>query len=402
MTILRVLVAAPPPADQPQQWALYDGAGRTMRVGSDRPAAWPAADTTEAVVAATQVRVATLLLPPVAPAQLASAAAFALEDQLAGPVEGQHLAASRQQGDGRVRVAIVARPLIAALAGGRSFSRVIVEPDLAEPVAAWRWCADEERGFVRCPDGSAFSVDPPRRDAPLPAELALALERAARTDARPTGVRVDANVGDADLARWEHDTGIAFTRGEPWRWYEATPGAFAAATDLLQGAFALAPPTRKAERIRAFRWAAFLAGAALAFHIAASVGEWAWLKVESLREARAWASLAAAAGIPPDQADTPAAAHAALVRRHAALRHAAGLAAPGDALPLLARATPGLAALPGGAIRRATYADGSWTFELTLADDAAMRAFDAQMRAAGVPALIAHTAAGTRARFGGP
>ncbi len=405
MTILRVLIAAPPDPDRAARWALYDSDGRLARTGLDRPAAWPSADSTEAVIAATQARVATLSLPPLPPVQVAAAAAFALEDQLAGPLDGQHLAASRQQSDGRVRVAIVARPLMAALAAARSarpFSRIVVESDLASTIPGWRWCAEDDRAFVRSAEGEAFAVDPPAHDAALPAELAFALDRATRDGAPPSGVRVDASVADADLTRWQHESGIAFTRGAPWRWHEAAPAAFAAATDLRQGEFAVVAPAQKSERLRLFRWAAGLAACALALQVAATAGEWVWFKVDAIRQARTWTALATGAGVPGDQADSVAAARAALFRRHAELRHAAGLAAPGDALPLLARAAPALAALPGGAVRRATYADGHWTLELAVANDAALRDFDVRMHAAGVPVLMATTAAGTRARFGGP
>jgi hypothetical protein len=111
-------------------------------------------------------------------------------------------------------------------------------------------------------------------------------------------------------------------------------------------------------------------------------------------------TLAEAAGIPAEQARTPAAAQAALARRYAELRHGQGLAAPGDALPLAARAAPALAVLPIGSIRSATYADGHWTFDIARIDEAALREFDVRMREAGLPVLTATTPAGTRARFG--
>jgi hypothetical protein len=84
------------------------------------------------------------------------------------------------------------------------------------------------------------------------------------------------------------------------------------------------------------------------------------------------------------------------------LRHAQGLTAPDDALPLLARAAPALAVLPTGTVKSASFADGHWTLDLAGADAAAVGDFDARMRAAGVPALVATSAAGTRVRFGGP
>jgi hypothetical protein len=129
-----------------------------VRTGTDHPAAWPAADKIEAVIAASQVRIATVKLPPMAASRVAGAAGFALEDQLAGAPADHHLGVSTQAPDGRVRVVVVARSLVAAIvAGDRRITRIIAEPELAAPTAGWRWCADESgSGFVRCSDGSAF------------------------------------------------------------------------------------------------------------------------------------------------------------------------------------------------------------------------------------------------------
>jgi hypothetical protein len=131
------------------------------------------------------------------------------------------------------------------------------------------------------------------------------------------------------------------------------------------------------------------------------VGEWTALRVDAWRAAREWTELAVAAGVAPDAAATPQAARAALARRYAELRHAQGLPAPDDALPLLARAAPALAALPPGTVKSAVYADGHWTLELARADPTLVRDLDARMRAARVPALVATSSTGTRVRVGG-
>jgi hypothetical protein len=84
------------------------------------------------------------------------------------------------------------------------------------------------------------------------------------------------------------------------------------------------------------------------------------------------------------------------------LRHAHGLPAPDDALPLLARAAPALRALRAGAVKSATYADGRWTLDLPSADAAAIGDLGVRMRTAGVPAVVATAAGGARVRLGGP
>jgi type II secretion system protein L len=405
MTTLRVHIAAPPAVDETVAWGLFDAAGVCTRTGRTVAAEWPAADRVEAVLAAPHVRIATVTLPPLAPARVAAAAGFAVDDQLAGPKETQHLAVSRQAADGRVRVVIAARSLVAELRGSPALrvARLIAEPDLALPYKGWRWCAasaNDGDAFVRRGDGSAFPVSAPDAGGALPAELALALVQAKRDGAQPAEIRVEFDTAEADLGRWQREAGVPCARGSAWRWTAVPATAFAEAVDLLQGNFALAPPPAKGARARLFAPALVLAVAALALHIVATVGEWGWLRVEAWRNARAWSALAAGAGLSADAAATPAAARAALARRYADLRHQHGLVAPDDALPLLARAAPALRALPPGGVKTATYSDGHWTLDLARTDADAIAALDTQLRQAGIPALAATTATGVRLRLG--
>ncbi len=412
MTVLRVRLAAAPSAELPCDWALYDAAGACVRSGRDPPSAWPSARQLEAVVAASRVRIASIALPPLPPARVSSAVGFAVEDQLAGPQDAQHLAVSVQHPDGHVRVAIVARALVTGLTGRAArggpiarLSRVVVEPDLAMPLAGWRWCAGgvhAGEGFVRRADGSAFPVGAPDAEGTLPAELAVALTQARRDGAPPREVRVDAAVAEANLVRWAKATHVAFVRGSPWKWHEAPAAAFAGAIDLLQGGFALTPAVARAAHGRLFAPALILASAALTLHVVATVGEWISLKVDNGQRARTWTSLASGVGIGPEAAAAPSAVYAALARRLAELRHAQGLPAPDDALPLLALAAPALGGLPPNVVRSATYADGHWTLDLARADAGAIGDLDSRMRLAGIPALVAMSGTGARVRIGAP
>jgi len=207
MTTLRAYLDAPPDSARPAEWALFDGSDRVVRIGRGRSGEWPAADTMEAVVAATHARLVTLALPPLPAARAAAAVRFALEDQLAGAPEDSHLALAAQAADGTLRVAIVAnawmRSFTAASArSGLTWRRIIVESDLAQPPAGgWCWCsaALDRPGFVRTAGGASIAVGPARGDAP-PDELKLAL--AGGRGPRPRGVRVDIDgVTPALLAR---------------------------------------------------------------------------------------------------------------------------------------------------------------------------------------------------------
>jgi hypothetical protein len=402
MTTLRVRLAQPVSPERANAWALFDADGHCVRTGTDRPDEWPAADIDEAVLSASLLRIASIVLPPMPPSRVAGAARFALEDQLAGPVAAHRLAESPQGPDGRVRVVIVASALVDAIAcGRRPFNRLIAEPELAPPTRGWRWCAgDDHAGFVRCADGSAFPVEAPPASGVLPAEILLALGQADRDGSVPPEVRVDAAIDDTALSRWQRETGIAFVRGAPWRWAAASAATFSSATSLLRDSPASASAAPRPRMRKLFAPAVWLAGAALTIHIVATVGEWASLRFEAWRDAREWTSLAIAAGVPPDATSTIQMARTALAQKYAELRHAQGLPAPDDALPLLARAAPALAILPQGLVKSATYANDHWTLDLARPAPAIASDLDARMRAARVPTLIAASASGTRIRFG--
>ena len=408
MTTLRILATALPAAALSPSWALFDAAGSLKDSGTSRADAVPAADRLEVVISAAQARIASVTLPPLAPGRVAGAAAFAVEDQIAGPGDAQHLATSTQAADGRVRVVIVARDMIAAwsafTAGGREASRVVAEPDLVARDGTTHWCARDAAGhdgFLRLSDGRALPVGTLGADGSLPTEIVLALGPAQRKGRAPANVSVDAPVTDASLARWSSETGATFVRGKPWRWQDAGPPAFAAALELRQ-ARESKPAARGRELRRLFVPALAIAAMALVLHVVLTLGEWATQKYSAWQRGHDWAEVAAGAGIAPVLASTPASAAAAIARRYAAEKHAHGQPAPDDALPLLARSAAALAALPQGTVKSAVYSDGHWTFDLGRVDAGEARRLDASMRASGVPALVATSAAGTRMRVGAP
>jgi hypothetical protein len=128
-------------------------------------------------------------------------------------------------------------------------------------------------------------------------------------------------------------------------------------------------------------------------HVTATIAEWISLRVETWRVRSALGDVARDAGI--TGAEDPA---AAIARRYADARHRAGLAAPADALPLLARAAPALAALPTGTLKSATYADGRWTFELAKLDAGAAERLEQQLAGAGLTTLAATNPTSARMR----
>lgn len=403
MPTLRVFVDAPPHPDREAEWALVEGSGRIIRQGSDRPAAWPVADEVAAVFAASRGRLVSLALPPLPPGRSEAAVRFALEDQLAGAPEDSHMAASAQRADGTLRVAIVAEAwmrefTVASRRCGIHWTRAVLESDLAVPPPnGWCWCAASvaDEGFVRTHRDATLTVGPAQGDA-LPDELALALLRDG--DDTPHVVRVDADgVTPALLEHAREQTGTAFESGRPWRWFEATPSIFAAAIDLLSGAYGATPVAPKVDTGPLFRLPLWIAATAIVLYVVAGASEWLWWRWQSAQVERELHALmqTAVPGASPEAA--PA---LAIGRRHAELRHRAGLASGDDFLPLMARAAPVLATLPRGAIRALRYADAHLVIELQQLDAAQPTGIQRELQRVGLVALAAPTATGARLRIG--
>ena len=405
---LRAYVDAPLEGGRAYEWALFDGGNRLIRGGRDRLAAWPAADRREAVIAATRGRLATVTVPPLPPARAGAAARFALEEQLADAPEDSHVAFAPQSADGSVRAAIVANDWMRAFVAssercGVRWDRALLESDLAPPASgSWRWCAASvaAAGFVRTDRGATIAVGPVHGEMP-PGELTLALSSAG--EKTPRSVRVDADGASAALlANARKETRVEFATGKGWRWFEATPAAFASAIDLLTGGYsAAAPKARRADLAKLLRPALWIAAVAIGIQVVAGVGEWLWLHWQTSAVDRELASLARAA-VPEYAAGTnpELTPSAALMRRERDLKHRAGLAARDDFVPLLARAAPALGQLPSGALRGLAYADGHVTLELQKLDPAQISRVQRELQQAGLVSIAAPTASGARLRIG--
>ena len=396
MSVLRVVLEDAPLAARADAWALFDAQGHRLQSGHGVPASWPDAQRREAVLAASRVRVSALTLPPMPADRIASAAAFALEDAFARPASEHAMHASTRDAQGRVVVTVTERALVDTLV--RDFVRVIAEPALA-PVPApahWSWLPSAARdSFIRQPDGSAFVVSHPRDGLALPAELVLALTQRGAGVAPPTVVDVAFAVTDAQLEAWSTATRVPFRRTDSWRW-DRDGTRFDALPDLGSRIGGDAASRAHSVAARTWRWAGVIAGVALVGAVLATIAQWSWLRIDGWRTTRAIVATATEAGV-TDVGDADAAT-AALTRRWSDARHRTALAVPGDALPLLARVAPALGALPKGALKSATFGPGQWTFDLAVMDPAALATFESQLANAGLRALAATNASGTRLR----
>ncbi|HMA32245.1 MAG TPA: type II secretion system protein GspL [Casimicrobiaceae bacterium] len=398
--ILRVFLAGPPARDQPIAWARLDDAGRVLERGAALPGRWPAGARVEGVLAADAVRLVTLDLPPMPVARLRAAAAYAIEDRLATSIDESVVATGPQRDDGSVLAAVAAAATVAAVVAGiPGLARLIPEPALAPVHDGWTWCASAAGGtFIRRSDGSTVAIGDVPASGELPGELSAALTQARHGGQGPQRVHVAFAQDTAVLARWSQAAGIAFVPADAFRWDEADAKAIAQAPDLLaREQPAPAASAAAGATLRAFRLPLAIAALALGVHVLALVAQWSWLSVDRWRTSRALVDVAAQAGVP--DASSPSQAVSAIARRHAELLHRASKEAAGDALPLLARAAPLLATRAQGTLKSATYAGGAWTLDFAATRPDALAAITRGLADAGVDALVAPVAAGTRMRL---
>ena len=129
MSILRVLLTKAPSPASDDPWALFDAQERNVRSGHGTPSTLARRRSPRSRARGFRGPACRIVLPPMPADRVAAAAAFALEDQLAGPAHEQHLVASPRRRDGGVEVAIAARSLFAPLQ--TEFARVVAEPAVA-------------------------------------------------------------------------------------------------------------------------------------------------------------------------------------------------------------------------------------------------------------------------------
>ena len=399
--ILRVFLEGHPDRDPGRAvlWVRTDDGGRTLERGRSSPDQWPAAARIDAVLAANAARLVALDLPPMPPARLRAAAAYAIEDQLATPVDEAVVATGAQRNDGRVQIAVASGAIVATVAAGTPrIARLLPESALVPALDGWTWCASAAGGsFVRRSDGSTLALGDVPAAGDLPLELSSALAQAQHGGQAPTRVHVAFAKDVATLVQWSRASGIEFVATRPFRWDEAEPDAYDRAPNLLVEDTAAPAAVAAGATLRAFRLPFAIAALALGVHVVALLAQWAWLSVDHWRSARALVDLAAQAGVPG--ATTPAQAAAGIARRHAALLHGASRDAPADVLPLLARAAPLLTTLPPGTLRSAVYSGGAWTLDFAATRAVTLTAITRGLADAGVDALVAPVASGARMRL---
>lgn len=366
------------------EWALVDGGQSTRGEGTldDLPRA---ADRVQLVIPAAQTLITRTHLPQGARRRAGAVLAYAVEEASAADPEANQvswigavgdddaLAVIDRRGLGRWRDALEAVGLHAY----EVHSEILLLPRADRE---WSLAWNGAEGFVRTGEFEGAATDGGDHAAP-PLALRMMLGEAQARGLRPDAVAVHVVApGDApDAASWERALGLPVHVLGAWDWRSA-PEAAGISLAQERRRWRLAPGA-----LASLRPAALIAGAALAFHGAALVVDWARLgseqgAVRARMEARF-------RSVFPDAA---AVADPALQMRRqlATARHRAGLPDEGDFAPMIEQLAAGLRGLPAGSLRTVSYEGGRMTLELAMAEPGALRRVVGRLVQAGLIAEV--------------
>lgn len=366
------------------EWALVDG--RQMARGEGALAELPrTADRVQLVVPAAQVLITRARLPQGARRRAGSVLAFAVEEASAAEPEANQVSWLGAVGDADALAVVDKRGLerwrdALEAVGLRAYevhSEILLLPRVG---LEWSLAWDGAEGFVRAGEFEGAATDGGDRTSP-PLALRMMLEEAQARGARPEAIAIYvlSPGAEPDAAAWERALGIPLRLQGAWDWRTAPEDAGISLAQERRR-WRLAPGM-----LASLRPAALIAGAALAFHGAALIIDWARLGSEQ-RTVRAQMEARFRSVFP----DAVAIADPALqMRRQLALaRQRAGLPDDGDFSPMIEQVAAGLQGLPAGSLRTVSYESGRMTLEFVTAEPAALRRAQARLIQAGLVADV--------------
>jgi general secretion pathway protein L len=340
-----------------------------------------AVDRVELVIPAAQVLLTRAKLPQGARRRAGSVLAFAVEEATAAEPDANQvtwlgssdgadmLAVLDKRGLERWREALEA-------AGVRSYEVRAETLLLPRSSGEWSLAWGGAEGYVRSGDFEGAATDGGERASP-PLALRMLLEEAALRGARPEAIAVYAIAPGTvpDLAAWQRELGVPLREAGVWDWRTAPE----------QGGVSLAQQRRRwriaPAALARLRPAAWIAGAALAFHGVALVADWMVLASEQ-RAVRGQMEARFRRVFPDAVAVTDPALQ--MRRQLAAARHRAGLPDGGDFAPMIEKVALGLQELPPGGLRTVSYEGGRMTLELAAIEETALRRMVARLAQAGL------------------
>ena len=316
-----------------------------------------------------QVRLLAVDLPLASRAKRLEALPFAVEDQIAEPIESVHLALGAEIAPKRYLVGVVRHDLMAAwveAAEAAGLGHAAMVPDaLALPrPAEGEWGVDlaADRTLVRTGDGTGFAIPP--------AMLQAAWVAAGRPAARAYGAPLPAEMaaGGSTLAP-----------------SALSERLLAPALDLRQGLYA----RRRSALPNIWRRLGWIVAIGAAAHVAIATADTVMLRtIADRREADARAAAAIAAPGANLGGDLSA--------RVADLLPTGSSAPPDTFLPLLTRVSGALGPLAGSiTVRAINYQANALTMDIDGTDLGLVGRIDAALRAARVPGSVTRSPDGS-------
>lgn len=316
-----------------------------------------------------QVRLLAVDLPLANRARRLEALPFAIEDQIAEPVESVHLALGAEIAPKRYLVGVVRHEVMAAwveAAGEAGLSQAAMVPDaLALPrPATGEWAVDlaAERAVVRAGDGTGFAIPP------------AMLQPAWQAAGRPAVLSYGASLPAEMMADGS----------------TLAPGALAErllapALDLRQGRYA----RRRAALPNVWRRLGWIVALGAAAHVVIATADTVMLRTIADRREADTRALAAMAAPGANLGGDLAASVADLLP--------AGRSAPPDAfLPLLTRISGALGPLSGAiSVRAIQYQANALTLDLDGTEPGLVGRIDAALRASRVPGSVTRSPDGS-------
>ena len=363
------------------EWVLLEGGSESARGAGLLRDAPKHAQSLELVIAAADVFITCVNLPPKARRRAGSTLAYAVEEETLGDPEAQHVTWLGKR-DGSDVLAVVDRAglerWLAALASAYDAPCAVYCETLLLPLRPARWSLawDGAEGFLRTGELEGAATDAGDRNAP-PLAFLLVLDQAAARGAMPEEIAIYTTARDAepDLGAWEEKLRVPLYAAGEWDWRTA---AAADSARIAQDQGRVRALSRVATRLRPAAW---IAGAALALHLLALAADWSWLANEqrALRgqmEARFRTAFPEAVAVVDPVLQ--------MRRKLADMRHAANQADHADFLPMMGHVAAAAKDLPAGALRLVTYDRGKLTMQLGAADDAAVQRIAGRLRDAGL------------------
>lgn len=236
------------PRDPAADWVLLDAAGQVLQQGRSGPTHWPAADTCAALLGATQCTWLEVPLPPSPRRERPRLLSYALEEQLVGDPDTQHLTVTHSETDGEFRrtgVIAVSRARVAQLLAqfehlGRPLGQLRSALQTA-PLAkqAWALALRPGKDAVLRPDrhtALAFDLAPPATMHDLLATalpILLARRRALGAETTALELRVAAGCAAPEIAAPD-GYALPIATGPAWHWWHR----YGDASELLRDEFA--------------------------------------------------------------------------------------------------------------------------------------------------------------------